>query len=79
MSLTLSFYFWFSFYNSTSEFFTRLQLHRETKVRQFNVSLIVQQDVFRFKVTVDNVEGVEVLHSLQQSSHDTPVKKEILR
>jgi len=62
----------------TPQLLSWLELHRETKVGELDVPMIVQENVLRFQIPVDNVQGVEVLHSLQQSSHYTPAEKQNL-
>ena len=49
-----------------------LDLHREAEVGQFDVHLIVQEDVLRLQVAMDNALAVEELHHLHQSAHDLP-------
>ena len=56
----------------TSQLLWGLQLHWETKVWEFDVAVVVQEDVLRFQVSVDDVERMEILHGLQQSAHHTP-------
>jgi hypothetical protein len=38
---------------------------RETVVDKFDVEVDVEEDVFGFEVTVDDVQTVEVLYSVQ--------------
>lgn len=56
----------------TFECLSRLDLHSEAEVCQFNVHLIIQKDVLRLQVPVDDVLGVEEVNHLQQSTHDFP-------
>ncbi len=43
------------------------------------MSLIIQENILRFQVSVDDAEGVEVLHGLQQSSHHAPAEQWVLK
>lgn len=58
----------------TFERLSRLHLHSEAKVCEFDFHLVVQKDVLRLQVPVDDVLAVEKLHHLQQSAHDVPKK-----
>jgi hypothetical protein len=64
-----------SFFPLTSQILAWLKLDRESKVREFDVSLVIQQNVFRFQVPVNYVEGMEVLDSFQETSHHTPERE----
>lgn len=64
-----------SFFPLTSQILAWLKLDREAKVREFDVSLVIQQNVFRFQVPVNYVEGMEVLDSFQKTSHHTPERE----
>lgn len=64
-----------SFFPLTSQILAWLKLDREAKVREFDVSLVIQQNVFRFQVPVNYVEGMEVLDSFQETSHHTPERE----
>lgn len=59
--------------SQTGKLLSWLDLDRETEVSQFDVHLIIQQDVLRLQIPVDNILGVEKLDHLQQSTHDLPV------
>ena len=56
----------------TFELLILVQLAGEAKVRQLNVHVVVQEDVLRLQVPVDDVDGVEVLDHFQQCTHDLP-------
>lgn len=56
----------------TFQHLVRLDLHREAEVGQFDVHLIVQEDVLRLQVPMDDALAVEELHHLHQSAHDLP-------
>lgn len=49
-----------------------LDLHREAEVGQFDVHLVVQEDVLWLQVPMDDALAVEELHHLHQSAHDLP-------
>lgn len=49
-----------------------MQLAGEAKVCQLNVHVVIQEDVLWLEVSVDNVDGVEVLDHFQQRTHDLP-------
>lgn len=49
-----------------------VDLHREAKVGQFDVHLVVQEDVLWLQVPMDNTLAVEELHHLHQSAHNLP-------
>lgn len=56
----------------TSEILPGPQLHGEAKVGELDVTVVVQEDVLRLQVPVDDVQGVEVLDGFQQSLHHAP-------
>ena len=56
----------------TIQCLARLDLHREAKVCELYVHVIIQENVLWLQVPVDNVLGVEELNHLQQSSHNIP-------
>ena len=56
----------------TIQCLARLDLHREAKVCELDVHVIIQENVLWLQVPVDNVLGVEELNHLQQSSHNLP-------
>lgn len=49
-----------------------LDLHGEAEVSQFDVHLVVQEDVLWLQVPMDDALDVEGLHHLHQSTHDLP-------
>ncbi len=59
----------------TFERLSRLHLHSEAKIGEFDVHLVVQKDVLGLQVPVDDVLAVEKLHHLQQRAHDVPKNK----
>lgn len=64
--------FWAVVCSPTFQHLAWFDLHREAKVSQFDVHLIIQEDVLWLQVPMDNALAVEELHHLHQSSHNLP-------
>lgn len=54
-------HFWSQvFWGSAKGIGSSLAVFSKTKVRQFQISFLIDQDVFRFQVSVDDIFGVEI-------------------
>ena len=60
--------------SQTGKLLSWLGLYWKTEVGEFDVHLVIQQDVLRLQIPVDDILGVEKLDHLQQSTHDIPAE-----